>query len=247
MIKLDTDIILSINVHEKVNFLLKQLKNIQEHLLNEYYIILNCNDYMYNELKHIQLPTNVIINDEVINKNRYTGTLTQGIHSNMVYALEHFNFKYFIILSSRNLFYKNLSIDNLNKNNKIYTNTKEIIELNNKQNYNTWHWPSFVNTQIAKYYIEKGLELSNSCHEGLVFHYFVCQNISLFLEKNENIKNDLFNFKHCVEEFALQTISLYEINKDNMYYGYTTINKSVETNYTIPTDLNYFVYKTIRE
>jgi len=246
MHKINTDIIISINVHEKVTFLLQQIKNIQQYV-SDYIIILNCNNYMHNELKNIKLPSNVIINNDIINKNRYTGKLTQGIYSNIKYAIEHFNFKYFIVLSSRNLFYNNLNIDALNKTNKITSNINEIIKINrNNKNYNIWHWPIFLNTDLAKYYIKKGLDLHNSCHEGLVFHYHVCENILNFLEKNTHIKNNLFNFGHCVEEFALQTISTYEINIDNLHYGFSCINRTVETDYIIPTDPNWFVYKTIR-
>ena len=65
--------------------------------ISNYYIILNCNDYMYNKLIYTILPPNVLINNVVINKERFTGTLTQGIYSNIQYAIEHFIFKYFIV------------------------------------------------------------------------------------------------------------------------------------------------------
>jgi hypothetical protein len=55
--KIKTDFIISINVHENVNFLLKQIDNIKNYV-NNYYIILNCNQFMYNALKNIILPYN---------------------------------------------------------------------------------------------------------------------------------------------------------------------------------------------
>jgi len=251
--KINTEIILSINVHEMVHFLLKQIDNIKEYLLEDYYIILNCNDYMFNELKNIELPKNILINNEVINKKTYTGKLTEGIYSNMKYAFDKFNFKYFIILSSRNLFYNKLNIDILNKKQKIFldSNDYENYILSNKnknsESYNNWHWPSFTKTILAQHYLNKNLNLYGSCHEGLVFHYYVCENIISFLEKKEDYKKDLFNFNHVVEEFSLQTISMNEINTENLYYGFTTINRTVETDYIVPTDPEWFIYKTIRQ
>ena len=44
-------IIISINVHENVNFLFKQLNNIEEYVKIPYAVILNCNNYMYENLK----------------------------------------------------------------------------------------------------------------------------------------------------------------------------------------------------
>ena len=101
------DFVISINVHEKPNFLIKQLENIKEYIEGKYSVILNCNEYMYNELKDKNiLDDNVIIHPEFIHKERYTGKLFQGIYSNLKYILEHnIIFSYFVVLSSRNLFY----------------------------------------------------------------------------------------------------------------------------------------------
>ena len=62
------DIILSINVHEKFNFLLKQLDNISKNVHCNYAIILNCNDFMYEECKKNSLPDNVYIHPKILNK-----------------------------------------------------------------------------------------------------------------------------------------------------------------------------------
>lgn len=239
MNKTDTTIIISINVHEKVNFLLKQIENIQKYVLLDYYIILNCNDYMYNELKNIELPSNVIINNDIINKERFTGTLTQGIYSNIIYAITHYNFNYFIILSSRNLFYNILCLDNLDR-------LKIAPNIINDTLYNEWHWQTFFKTELGKYYIKNGYNLYGSCHEGLVFHYNICQNIFMFLEKNTHIKNDLFTFPFCVEEFALQTISINEANDENLHKGFGCINESFDSTNPVSTDQIWFVYKTDR-
>ena len=52
-------------------------------------------------------------------------------------------------------------------------------------------------------------------HEGLTFDYISSLRVVEFLQNNELIKNDLFEFNCCVEEFALQTISL---NLTGYYY-----------------------------
>jgi hypothetical protein len=43
------DFVISINVHENVPFLMKQLQNIHDHVSN-YIVIVISNDYMYEEL-----------------------------------------------------------------------------------------------------------------------------------------------------------------------------------------------------
>ena len=45
-----TQLVLSINVHECLGFLLKQLKNINEHVKVSYIVILNANDLMFKEI-----------------------------------------------------------------------------------------------------------------------------------------------------------------------------------------------------
>ena len=40
----------SINVHENMEFLLKQLYNINKYVIESYCVILNCNLFMYKEL-----------------------------------------------------------------------------------------------------------------------------------------------------------------------------------------------------
>lgn len=44
------DVIISINVHEKINFLIKQITNIEKYVLLDYIIIINANKQMYHEI-----------------------------------------------------------------------------------------------------------------------------------------------------------------------------------------------------
>ena len=55
------DIVISINVHEKISYLYKQLENIENFCKLKYIIILNCNEYMYKNLIGKKLK-NCIIN-----------------------------------------------------------------------------------------------------------------------------------------------------------------------------------------
>jgi len=234
------DFIISINVHEKPDFLIKQLANIKYYIKGEYNVILNCNEYMYNELKDKNiLDDNVIINPEVINKERMTGTLFHGIYSNLKYILDHnIHFSYFIVLSSRNLFYCEMNIEDIEKVPKIYY-PKE------KPDYNIWHWPIMLKTKLAQYYIKNNSYLTNCAHEGLVFNYEASKKVYEFLENNSDIRDDLFNFSICIEEFALQTII---VNQDNNSY-YLDIGHGCDTNdvNSLKCGENKFVYKTIRE
>lgn len=206
------DIIFSINVHISVDFLIRQIKNIDEFVSLNYIIIINPNKYMYNEILKCDFITSkkyIILND-YLEKKRDHGTLTHGIYLNMKRAINNYKFKYFIIMSSRNLFYNKLNKENYNslvKNDegKYYKNLK----------HNEWQWPSFLRTELSKYIKKNNLLFSNSAHEGLTFDYNSCLKIIEFLDNNDNIKNNLFNWKKCVEEFALQTIC---INTTGCYY-----------------------------
>ena len=232
--KIKKDIIISINVHEKPDFLLKQINNIKDYLKLNYVIILNCNDYMYKELTDKKEFKDIILNPEVINKKRFTGTLLKGIYSNLELALNKYDFKYFLVLSSRNMFYNELTFDKCQKIKKITGGYKIIDKCNN------WHWPSFLKTELGKYMIKNNWILSCNAHEGLMLDITLCNTVMIFFQKN-NFKENLFNWNHVVEEFALQCIC---INRKGYYYNigngiYTHLNP-----YLLPNDK--YVYKILR-
>jgi hypothetical protein len=153
------------------------------------------------------------VNPNFIEKKRFHGSLLNGIYLNIEYALKKINFNYFLILSSRNFFY------NIIDENKILlfdsNNKKEEGSLINTLNRNEWHWGDFLETKLSKYVIKNNLLFSRSAHEGLTFDYISCKKIYEFLETNYEIKNELFNWHNCVEEFAFQTIC---INVTGYYY-----------------------------
>jgi len=232
----------SINVHENIEFLLKQLSNIEKYVIESYCVILNCNLFMYKELiknKKINSMKNIYINNEYFDKKTFHGSLFKGIYSNLTYAIQHFKFNYFIILSSRNLFYNKFD-------NRFIKSENECIKYN-KLNKNNWHWNNniygdkLLNTKLAKHIIEKDLCFSRSEHEGLVFNYKSCLSIIKFLEKQTNIKNDLFNWNHCVEEFALQSILC---NNNNKYYNIGNGTKTHVNVKNLPN--NKYVHKVYR-
>ena len=88
------DCIISINVHEKFDFLMNQLKNIDENVNLSYAVILNCNDNMFDEIVNNakRLPKNVFINDTILNKRTYHGSLSNGIYNNMKHAIYNLEF-----------------------------------------------------------------------------------------------------------------------------------------------------------
>lgn len=229
--KYSYDLIISINVHEKPEYLKTQLLNISEFVNLNYKVILSCNEFMYESQSQYQTAINdekLVINPEIINKKWAHGSLTKGIYSNMMFSLKNFNFKYFTVLSSREFFYREL--------NSIEDIKKTIIEKNddrssfyqipgknddpailsmgattagktlNDYSVNDWHWPIFKGTKLFDYIKRNNLYFSSSPHEGLTFDYKSCLYISNFLEKEHDIREDIFNYHHCVEEFSLQTI-----------------------------------------
>lgn len=233
--KITTDVIISINVHEKPDFLLKQYENIKKYLKLNYIIILNCNDYMYSELKDKKEFKDIILNPDFINKKTFTGTLLKGIYSNLELALNKYEFKYFLVLSSRNIFYNELTLEKCKKLKKKIGGYKIIDK------YNNWHWPSFLQTKLGKYMIKNNWLLSCSAHEGLMLDINLCNVIINFFKKN-NFKENLFKWNHATEEFALQCIC---INTKGYYYD---IGNGVEehlNSYVLPNDR--YVYKIERK
>ena len=241
---IETDIIFSINVHEKKDFLIKQIKNIDDYVSLNYIIVINANEYMYNEISNcefIKSKDNIVLNPNYLEKKRFHGSLTEGIYLNMKFAMDNYQFKYFIILSSRNMFYNNLTSENYNSLPKI-SSGKTYKELN----VNSWHWRWFLRTKLSKYIIKNKLLFSNEMHEGLTFDYLSCKNIISFLNNNNHIRTNLFNWDGCVEEFALQTIC---INLSGYYYIIGNWADHGQDDYENIKNLpkNKFVYKTTRD
>jgi hypothetical protein len=195
---------------------------------------------MFHELNNKSLFNNVLINPEIINKIRYHGSLTNGIISNMEYAKKiYLNYKYCIILSGSTVFYTKMNIIDLEKINKRWDNIEDR-ENSIKGDFTDmhWHWSKFRGTLLAKYYLFMGYKLFGCTHEGLCFSYNVVKNILNFLDDHLEIKNDIFNYNWCVEEFVLSTISSIEVNLSNLEYGYSLISHGCRTGYIDHNNLN---------
>ena len=237
------DCIISINVHEKFSFLLKQLQNIKDNLTCKYAVVLNCNEYMFNECKNNELPEHVYVHPVPLEKRTYHGSLAEGIYNNMTYALENFTFEFFIVTSSRSMFDNNMKLDDLKKLAKMPSPEKKPY---NEEEYTNWWWPIFQGTLVFQYYKEHNLGLHTTAHEGLMFTENGCKTIMSFLENHPDIKNDIFKFSHCTEEFALQSIAVNE--GDTFYYiGNGCCSEEPIGHLGPGNDLFKFMYKTQRE
>ena len=204
----NTQIIISINLHENVNFFLKQLENIETYVDNDYIIIINTDRPMYSNLmcnKIIKNHPKIIINPEIIKKKRFHGSLSKGIYSNMKLALSKYNFDYFVVLSSRTFFYNNISVDMLNKLDKIIDKHGVLYDDIPKKNDN---WTRFMNPLFTEYLKQHNHKFIQYPHEGFVCDKNMCAYMVTFLDNNQNIKNNLFNFNNCVEEFFFQSFAL---------------------------------------
>jgi len=238
-----TKIIFSINVHENLGFLRKQIEDIEANVLLDFVIIINANEFMYNEIINSELlrtKDNIELYPKFVNKSHNHGSLTKGIYLNMEYAVRNYKFEYFIVLSSRNLFYNKLHEGNYNNMPKICEGAT-FAELNK----NEWHWPIFLQALLSHYIINNNMRFCRSFeyHEGAGFDYISSQMIVDFLEKNEDIKNNIFDFNWSIEEYALQTIAL---NLSGYYYqigNWTNADDFVNI-HKLPSDR--FVYKVFR-
>lgn len=234
------DLIISINVHEKVDFLLKQLSNIEENVKISYAIVLNCNDYMFNELKDLNLE-NVYLNPIIINKTWNHGTLALGIYENIKYALKNFNFKIFLVMSSREFFYRNLtSVDQIRELKILDTPTLNTPwTVMSDYNVNNWGWPLVKTTLLFNKIKSLNLKFSQSPHEGMAFEESTLKFILEFIDHDEELKTNLFNFNAAMEEWALQSIA---VNHLGYYYiGNGCYNKTPEES-----DKQKFTHKLAR-
>ena len=245
------DCVITINVHEKFDFLLKQLQNIRENVTCKYCIVINCNEAMYAECAQRidELMSHVHVNDIAFQKRTHHGSLFRGIYQNMVYALGAIDFEYFIVASSRNMFANQLSLSDLLQLrlvlDKEHVNKIETANVDAYKTYTSWHWPNFFQSELATKCIEDGTAMYSSPHEGLCFSRKACAAIVEYLEARPSMRDDLFEFNGCVEEFALQTIAVAQ--GESFYY----IGNGCCTNGPIPANdpgsfVKRFMYKVER-
>ena len=120
------DILISINVHEKLDFLIEQLENIHyftNHL--NVCIIYNCNKFMLQELTKTNFKSyknlKIIINPKAIEKRRWHGSLCKGIIKNMEYVINNnIKFNHFIVASSKNILRSKIELSIIEDKYKFY-------------------------------------------------------------------------------------------------------------------------------
>lgn len=230
-------IVVSINVHEKPEYLLQQISNIKQHLKIDNVVLLNCNKFMFDYFSKKD-KNDFLINPEHIEKRKFHGSLTEGIVSNMKFAMENLDFSHFLVMSSREFFYRELN--DINQIKKLIKTTtplpRRVLEnisrdgdddtrivnggwLTKSKNYfmDYWHWPCMRRTKLYQHIQKNNLYLDCSPHEGVVFSRESCAGILNFLENHEEITQDIFNFPGCMEEFALQAICT-NLADHNVYY-----------------------------
>jgi hypothetical protein len=205
--RIRTEVVVSINVHEKPEYLMGQVRNIKENLLLPSQVLISPNKHMQAELAASD-GNGLTLNPEAIEKRRHHGSLTRGIVSNMRLASETLKFSWFLVMSSREFFYRKLKNPGDILINKCASTTKDYERKD-------WHWGRFHDTKLHAHIRANGLLLADSPHEGMCFDAKGVAHILRFLEGNAEIAEDLFNFEHCVEEFALQSICA---NFGDFYY-----------------------------
>jgi hypothetical protein len=239
------DLIISINVHEKIDFLLKQLEHISKEVHCNYAILLNCNDYMYELCTKNKLPKNVFVCPTILNKKRFHGSLTEGIYNNMIYALENVSFRFFLVCSSRNLFenhlrlYDLIYIVNYDKPLKHVPDGKPWEQIKD-----TWWWPSIEDTKLKEYILHRNNLFYSSPHEGLLLEHKDCILLRQFIMKHSELKEEIFNFDICMEELAIQTIL--KDQGGNFYYIGNGTCTTERNGPNLPGKGRYFMYKTER-
>jgi hypothetical protein len=194
-----------------------------------------------------ELENFVYINEIIINKQRFHGSILEGIYENMVFAVSNLRFEYFIACSSRTFFTNDMTIEDLRKlklNDRETTVETDIFDAANDEidkRMDMWRWPKMRNTLLMKKILKEKKKYAISPHEGLCLPYPSCVKIVEFLQREEEIRKDLFQFSDCVEEFSLQTIALYCGEK--FFYignGSTNEEKAPKNSKTI------FMYKVQR-
>lgn len=200
------ELIISINVYQKPEYLQNQIDNINQFVKVNKVIILNCNEFMYNEIYNINIP-NTIINPIPLNKTTNHGSLTQGIVSNMRLAFENYDFEYFLVLCSRDFFYNELKdVSELKKHDNFLGRP---IEKRKDYETDVWWYPYFrKSTKFFKFIESKQLFFSHSAHEGLCLTKESCEYILEFMNSNREIELDLYSVNHPAEEFGLQTLAV---------------------------------------
>jgi hypothetical protein len=216
-----SNLLFSIPIHERQDILNNQIENILNYNPNSN-IILHVNKSFKNFNKLLTIYPNVYINSENLNYIYGKGLLYIHIKNFLEAIKLNINFKYFIIISSNELFIKSGLINYIEE----YKNGCQIIKFNKEIK---WH-----NFQKG---LEDTLEMKLLLKELNLNSFYGGQTEGQFYEKNifNNIANIYLKFYGSKEINTFETEEILS----------STIFKSFNINYTLPFTLQNYTNNII--
>ena len=182
------DIIYSVLAHESIECLLNLIENIKKYNKNNnYLIILNLNNYLFDKININKNNKNLIIYPKPIEKkiNSYLLLYSHILNFNYLKS-NNIKFNYFMFLASNCMFIKQMP-----KIINIYDDKIKITKSDKINNFtlNWFHTNNFLkNNKILKLFEINKIGIYNNQHEGQLYTYFMLNTIIDFIEKN-NIFN----------------------------------------------------------
>ncbi len=236
------DVVIAVNVHEDLQFVHRQIRNLQTHLQCSHVIIYHPNRRMgvsLSQCPFIASQPQVLIHPNRLEKRRFHGSLTQGIVENLQLALSRYKFSRFLVLSSRNLFYKPLKFPSSVPDIFLDVDIHRSLPANRGLLSRMSEHPKLRGTLLGTRHSNwKAVSLA---HEGFMFDYAGAIGLDSFLSANIDVSNDLFQYEWCLEESALQTIlynQRHPIYHIGVYTGHFGIRRRLPS--------TKYVYKTLR-
>ena len=243
-----TTLVVSINIFTQIDYVIEQVNNIDYFTkdFEKVYIIFNCGEEIYNIIQEDPLKNDrikIIINPDTINKRRFTGTIANGVFSNIKYIIENnIVFDYFLILSSRTIFADTLTknkideqlistkekiIDLINNNtykNKVHVYNKfnhfSLLDKENIHGFWYFHDKRIVNSKWYNKFISDFDIIIGGKHEGLCMDSTVIMNMYNYDKNNREIMDDIWASNWFTEECILQTLAFQCRRKNNLSYSF---------------------------
>ena len=252
------ELVISINVFEKLDYLKEQIKNIIFFTRGiKVLIIFSCNDFMFYTLKNIKFDgIDILINPEIINKKRWHGSLLQGIFSNLNFILlNEIKFNYFLILQTKNFFIKKLIFENIEN---YFINTSKIINdyknSNYKFIYNTSYNKHFTLDQIKFNKYDKHQLILDEISNNKKYRFFNNHNIynkvwlsKLYQESDIMIqgKHEGLCFTYDVCFKMNQYLKFYNLISDEIYNTNYCVEEGVQHTLSVICSINNYYYTYI--
>tara|TARA_B100001059_G_scaffold234325_1_gene276578 strand:+ start:3931 stop:4737 length:807 start_codon:yes stop_codon:yes gene_type:complete len=199
-------LIVSINVFQNIDFMRDQLRNIDTYLDSTltWRPVLNCSAAFLEELKGTDIFQ--YCNPVTIDKQRFHGSILNGIVSNMRYAMDNDDgvvFEWFLVMSARTRFAHLLSEQNMYHTLQQYPKQPSCLWQNGwaTRDLKSWHWPRFTCTAIS-HSIDKRHHVGGM-HEGLLLTRAACNHII----QRMDLHGDAYDEDCPMEEWVLQSLS----------------------------------------